>query len=238
MHELSLFSGAGGGLLGTNMLGWRPIGYVEINDYCQRVLAARIKDGLLHEAPIFSDIKTFLSDGYARRYRGMVDIVTAGFPCPAYSQAARGRNRPEKDLWNETAAVIEEVRPSTVLLENVVRIRERLPSIGRDLVGMGFSLAPIAQVSAASMGAPHRRDRIWIVAYANGDSECHMPLNVEMVGPSETCRPLRWREFDSRVLGMDDGMAHRMDRLRAIGNGQVAMCVPVAWNLLRKGVEL
>ena len=81
MKELSLFSGAGGGLLGTHhLLGWQTIGYVEYDDYCQKVLRQRIKDGLLDAAPIFGDIQGFISGGYAGSYAGMVDIVTAGFP--------------------------------------------------------------------------------------------------------------------------------------------------------------
>ena len=89
MNELSLFSGAGGGLLGTMLLGFRPIGYVEWDDYCQRVLAARIRDGFLSDAPIFGDIKTFISDGYAASYTGLVDVITAGFPCQPFSVAGK-----------------------------------------------------------------------------------------------------------------------------------------------------
>lgn len=81
MNELSLFSGSGGGLLGTSLLGWTPKGYVEIDEYCQQVIAQRIKDGLLPVAPIFSDINEFLFTGAARQYRGFIDVVTGGFPC-------------------------------------------------------------------------------------------------------------------------------------------------------------
>ena len=78
MRELSLFSGAGGGLLGTkHLLGWTTIGYVEWEDYCQKVLAQRIKDGWLDEAPIFGDIRAF-NDKWAERYRGLVDVISAG----------------------------------------------------------------------------------------------------------------------------------------------------------------
>jgi DNA (cytosine-5)-methyltransferase 1 len=80
--ELSLFSGAGGGLLGTKLLGWRCAGYVENDDYCQRVLAGRIEGGIFDRAPIFRDIRAFLGQGFAERYRGLVDVLTAGFPCP------------------------------------------------------------------------------------------------------------------------------------------------------------
>src|SRR3990167_9497742 len=87
MRELSLFSGAGGGLLGTKLLGFKHIGYVEWDDYCQRVIAQRIKDGILDEAPIFGDIRSFIDQGYADAYSGLVDIITGGFPCQDISIA-------------------------------------------------------------------------------------------------------------------------------------------------------
>jgi len=89
VNELSLFSGAGGGLLGTHLLGWKHIGYVEFNDYCQRVIAARIKDGILDNAPIFTDVCQFVQSGAAQQYRGFADVVTAGFPCQPFSVAGK-----------------------------------------------------------------------------------------------------------------------------------------------------
>jgi len=81
MKELSLFSGAGGGLLATKyLLGWETIGYVEWDEYCQQVLIQRIKDGYLDAAPIFGDINEFIKGGYAGSYQGMVDVISAGFP--------------------------------------------------------------------------------------------------------------------------------------------------------------
>ena len=74
MNELSLFSGAGGGLIGTKALGFNHIGYVEFKDYCQQVLAKRIKEGNLDEAPIFTDVREFLESGAARQYRGAADV--------------------------------------------------------------------------------------------------------------------------------------------------------------------
>ena len=87
MKELSLFSGAGGGVLGTQLLGWETIGYVEYNEYCQRVIRQRIEDGYLDEAPIFSDVNAFISEGYADAYKGMVGVISAGFPCQPFSVA-------------------------------------------------------------------------------------------------------------------------------------------------------
>jgi len=80
LRELSLFSGIGGGLLGTKLLGWRAIGYVEFNPYCQQVLQQRIRDGYLDDAPIFGDITEFIEEGYAEAYAGYTDVITAGFP--------------------------------------------------------------------------------------------------------------------------------------------------------------
>ena len=81
MNELSLFSGAGGGVLASKLLNWRTIGYVEWDEYCQKVIAQRIKDKLYERAPIFTDVREFIESGAARQYRGFVDVVSAGFPC-------------------------------------------------------------------------------------------------------------------------------------------------------------
>jgi DNA (cytosine-5)-methyltransferase 1 len=89
MNELSLFTGAGGGLLGSKLLGWRTIGYVEKEPYCQKVIVQRIADGLLDAAPVYGDIRRFINDGYAANYQGMVDVVSAGFPCQPFSVAGK-----------------------------------------------------------------------------------------------------------------------------------------------------
>lgn len=120
MNELSLFSGAGGGLLGTHLLGWIPIGYVEYDDYCQRIIAARIADGILPDAPIFGDINAFISEGYADAYSGLVDVVSAGFPCQPFSVAGQRKgDDDERNKWPQTLDVIRRIRPPIALLENV-----------------------------------------------------------------------------------------------------------------------
>jgi len=166
MKELSLFSGAGGGLLGTKLLGWEHCGYVEFSDYCQRVIAQRIEDGFLDEAPIFSDIRAFLDEGYADAYQGMVDVVTAGFPCQPFSVAGkRAGGDDSRNLWPETLAVLRAVRPRYALLENVPGLlaHKYARRIFGDLAENGFD-AQWRVLSAAECGAPHKRDRIWIYA--------------------------------------------------------------------------
>ncbi|RPH75524.1 DNA cytosine methyltransferase [bacterium] len=165
MNELSLFSGAGGGLLGTMLLGFRPIGYVEWDDYCQRVLAARIRDGILPDAPIFGDIKTFINSGCAELYRGVTDVITAGFPCQPFSVAGKQKGADdERNMWPLTATVIGIVKPRFVLLENVPGVRSYLPVVVRDLRRLGYEVSRPLILGADDVGAPHRRKRVWIHA--------------------------------------------------------------------------
>jgi len=172
VNELSLFTGAGGGLLGTTLLGWRHIGYVEWEEDCRATLAARIRDGLLDPAPIFGDIREFIDLGYAEAYQGMVDVITAGFPCQPFSVAGKQQGEEdERNMWPETAAVIRIVQPRFVLLENVPGIRKYLPVVVRDLRRSGYDVRRPVQLGADNIGAPHRRKRVWIVANSvNGRS--------------------------------------------------------------------
>lgn len=231
MRELSLFSGCGGGLLGSILLGWTPVGYVEINEYCQKIIAARIKDGYLPEAPIFTDIRAFNNQGYAEAYQGMVDVITAGFPCQSWSTAARGRNNSKRDIWPETMQAIDVIRPRAVLLENVSRKAIRRARF--QLEATGFSCRG-ARISAAAVGAFHRRPREWLYADTNGNSQPYGALYEEVEILRRVSRLDAWEEDISRTLGMDDGHSNRMDRNKAIGNGQVPAVVKAVWELLVK----
>ncbi len=166
MRELSLFSGAGGGLLGTKLLGWSAVGYVEFNDYCQRVLTQRIKDGYLEKAPIFSDIRAFISEGYAESYKGMVDVITAGFPCQPFSVAGKGLGVDDpRNMWPATRDCLDIIRPRNALLENVPGLLTHgyIRRIFGDLAEMGYDCR-WGIIGADDAGAPHRRKRLWIVA--------------------------------------------------------------------------
>lgn len=167
MNELALFAGIGGGILGGKLLGWRTRCAVEINPYCRRVLLARQRDGMLPRFPIWDDVRTF--DG--KPWRGHIDIVTGGFPCQDISAAGKGAGitGEKSGLWKEMARIISEVRPRYVLVENSPMLSVRgLHVVLGDLAAMGFS-ARWGIVSAADVGAPHLRERIWIVAHAESD---------------------------------------------------------------------
>jgi DNA (cytosine-5)-methyltransferase 1 len=244
MNELSLFTGAGGGILGTHLLGWRPIGYVEWDDYCQRVLAARIADGLIPAAPIFGDVRQFVQSGAAEQYRGFADVVTAGFPCQGFSQAGYGlgANDP-RNMWPATRDVVRVVRPRRVVLENVAALIAcgYAAVVIANLAEMGF-VGRWGCIPAAGVGATHLRDRIWIVADSEGDlgSEWDWsfprfqtwPLLGNNGAPGGLDTERSWVALASEFQRMDDGVADRMDRTTAIGNGQVPRVVAAAWELL------
>lgn len=234
MRELSLFTGAGGGLLGTKLLGWTHVGYVEWNEYCQRVIAARIADGYLDRAPIFTDVREFAQSGAADQYRGIADVVSAGFPCQPYSLAGGmlGDADP-RDMWDATASVIDRVRPTFAWLENVsalVSLGYLARVLGR-LAEMGFD-AEWGCLSAGEQGAPHLRERVWILAHANGAQREGMCCSLGVQPQHAHSGGGRWWEVEPGMDRVVDGVAHRVDRLKAIGNGQVPGVVARAWGLL------
>jgi DNA (cytosine-5)-methyltransferase 1 len=166
LNELALFAGAGGGILGGHLLGWRCVCAVEFNAYARSVLLARQNDGTLPPFPVWDDVRTF--DG--RPWRGHVDVVSGGFPCQDISVAGKGDglDGERSGLWSEMARIIGEVRPRFAFVENSPMLTSR--GLGRvlgDLSALGFD-AEWGVLGARDVGAPHQRDRIWIVAHANG----------------------------------------------------------------------
>lgn len=234
MLSVSLFSGGGGGLLGELLLGWQHVAYVEIDDYAQRIIAQRIADGILERAPIFGDIGAFNRDGYAKQYRGMVDVVSAGFPCQFVSSAARGNNT-ARNLWVDTVVSIARIRPRTVFLENVVPVLKHAHTIFQDLEALGYRVRRPVICPAAFVGAPHIRERVWIMADAHDPTQPDLAVDGEaMAGERESFQipGTNWFESEPRISGMDDGMADRMERYRLTGNGQVPAVVQAAWHAL------
>ena len=119
-NVLDCFTGYGGFGLGLRLAfpdaDFRTVAYIEWDKYCQQVIRQRQRDGLLDDAPIWDDIKSF--DG--RPWRGAVDILTAGFPCQPYSNAGlQNRENDSRNLWADTLRIIREVAPRLVVLENV-----------------------------------------------------------------------------------------------------------------------
>lgn len=189
LYEMTLFAGAGGGLLGSRLLGWRTICYVEHDKYRVNVLKARIRDGYLNDAPIWDDVQTF--DGHP--WVGLVDIVTAGFPCQPFSAAGkRLGEQDERNRWPDTIRIIRIVRPEFVLLENSPRLTSNsyFNTILGDLASSGYS-ARWDCIPASAIGAYHERDRLWIVAHTNKNGREVMEIQYEQLSgskaASDTC---------------------------------------------------
>ena len=279
MNELALFSGAGGGILGGHLLGWRTVCAVEWEEYPASVLCARQNDKVLPTFPIWDDVRTF--DG--RPWRGIVDVISGGFPCQDISVAGRGDglDGERSGMWKEMARIIGEVRPQFAFVENSPMLVTRgLERVLADLAKMGYD-SRWGVISAADIGANHRRERIWIVgkmgnsnnngqttakignsliegsygsqtrsqqaSESQGSSQQHGEMDnsdsAQLKGNKCSERinkeyaefgSASWWQTEPNVDRVVDGMAARVDRLKAIGNGQVPLCAATAWEILSK----
>lgn len=168
--SISLFSGGAGLDLGIELAcpGVRTVCYVEREAYACATLVARMGEGSLAQAPIWSDVSTF--DG--RPWRGIADLISGGFPCQDVSNAGKraGLDGRRSGLWFEYARIISEVRPQFVFIENVGALISRgLDRVLDSLASIGFD-AEWGCFRASDVGAPHKRERVFILAYANGDN--------------------------------------------------------------------
>ena len=306
MNELALFAGAGGGILGGKLLGWRTVCAVEWEPYPASVLCARQNDGILAPFPVWDDVQTF--DGHP--WSGIVDVVSGGFPCQdiSISGGGAGIDGERSGMWREMARIIHEVRPGFVFVENSPMLTSRgLGTVLGDLAAMGFD-AKWGVLGAADIGANHQRDRIWIVgkttnttsnrsqkqanqrilesqrrselqlgeprdtdelahtqrkglegqpdsgeqevarsgsggslAYTKDkgdvwrDWELGFTQQEHDSGRGSTDGSRQWWSVEPNVGRVAHGVACRVDRLKAIGNGQVPLCAATAWRVLNEG---
>lgn len=231
MNELALFAGAGGGILGGKLLGWRTVCAVEWEPYARAVLAQRQNDGVFERFPIWDDVRTF--DG--KPWRGIVDVVSGGFPCQDISAVGKGAGieGERSGLWKEMARVVCEVRPRFVFVENSPMLLTRgMGTVLRDLAEMGFD-ARWGVLGAGHIGAPHARERVWILAYAKSERAWMDERRIRRLY-SEVCMEERRHSWpsDAGILRVADGVAHRTHRIKAAGNGQVPRVAAAAWRIL------
>jgi DNA (cytosine-5)-methyltransferase 1 len=200
LFGLSLCSGAGGLDLGLAIAipGYRAVGHVERETFAAATLVARMEDAALDHAPVWDDVASF--DG--RPWRGAVDIVTAGYPCQPFSVAGKRRGADDpRHLWPHIARIIGEVEPPFVFLENVAHhLRLGFPEVASGLVGMGYRLAA-GLFTAAEVGAPHKRERLFILAIREGD---------QLANPARLLRdPVEWREPYGTAAALADAEGQR-----------------------------
>lgn len=233
LHVLSLFAGIGGLELGLERAGMTIAGQVEIDPYCQRVLARHWPEVPRHDNVITA------SNWWLAEDRPQVDVVCGGFPCQPFSLAGKqlGVND-ERWMWPATADVIRSVGPRYVLLENVsalVRDARAFGAVLGDLHALGFD-AEWATLRASDFGAPTNRERVYVLAYAAGVnrlSRDRMGAGGIWMSPLAT-RGLRgldlaekrtaareWLATEPRVDRLVDGVPDQSHRLRVIGNAVV-----------------
>lgn len=223
MNELGLFAGAGGGLLASQLLGWHTVCAVELDEYRRCVLVKRQNERHLRASfPIWDDIRTF--DG--KPWRGLVDVITGGFPCQAFSAAAHGNNTAD-DLWPEMRRIVADAAPRYVFAENVQQ--KAIDMAAEDLEKMGYKTRAIP-LAAKDMGADHIRPRYWLLAYTNDTGELLRSINAETpIMQGVGCGI--WQS-DPGISGVSDGVAYRMERIRATGDGQVPIVAATAFRIL------
>jgi len=219
LNVLDLFSGIGGFTLGLERAGMRTVAFCEIEPFCRAVLAKHWPS-----IPCYNDVRTLNADRLARD-RIAVDVICGGFPCQDISHAGKGAGlRGERSgLWREYARLIGEVRPRYVVVENVSALLYRgLGEVLGDLASLGYD-AEWHCIPASYVGAPHRRDRIWIVAYPNNDGESTCEVNAKTQRVQIVIRNGEWDRWLGKPedVRMDDGLRDGVDRLKALGNAVV-----------------
>lgn len=222
VRELALFAGAGGGILAGHLLGWRTVCAVERNSFAASILISRQNEGILPSFPIWDDVHTF----NGAEWKGIVDVVSGGFPCQAFSTAAAGRNV-AADLWPEMRRIVEEVKPRYVFAENVSI--KAINTAADDLETMGYETCAIS-LGARDLGGDHVRLRHWLLAYSDDKSKLLSAVDAKMAVGSGFCHSV-WSAFPEQPR-MVNGMAGRMDRFTAIGNGQIPIVAISALRLM------
>lgn len=220
LKVLDLFAGIGGFSLGLERTGhFETVAFCEIDPKARKVLHKHWP-----HVPIFEDVKELT--GEQLRTNGItVDVITGGFPCQDISTAGRGAglSGERSGLWFEYHRIIKETSPAWVIIENVSALRSRgLDEVLRSLAEIGFD-AEWHCIPASAVGAPHQRDRIWIVAHPN---------SKRPQGRDETVLSLReitnrhswtqiWWSSEPRVQRVANGVPGRVDRLKQLGNAVV-----------------
>src|ERR1700730_2965674 len=159
MNARDRFWGIGGFSLGLERAGMRTVAFCEIDPFCRGVLAKHWPN-----VPCYDDIRT-LTAARLRADGIVADVICGGFPCQDISTAGKmvGMEGQRSGLWGEYARIISEVRPSYVIVENVAALLARgLDRVLGDLAALGFD-AEWHCIPASAVGAPHRRDRVWII---------------------------------------------------------------------------
>ena len=183
MKVLDLFSGIGGFALGLEAAGFKTAAFCEIDPYAQKVLKKNWPG-----VPIYEDVRRITADRLVSDGIG-VDVITGGFPCQDISTAGRqaGIDGERSGLWSECSRLLGEIRPRYAIFENVTNLLsgdggDWFKRVLWDISSVGYD-AEWHCIPASAIGAYHHRDRVWIVAYPNSDSQSGVALNAGEIHP-------------------------------------------------------
>ena len=208
LKVLDLFSGIGGFSLGLERTGgFETVAFCEIEDYPRRVLKKHWPD-----VPCFEDIRELKGEQV-----GTVDVITGGFPCQAYSHAARGRNN-AADYWPEMARMVNEIRPKFVISENVQR--KPIAAAADYFCKLGLCCDVIC-IPANVIGADHERSRWWAVAHPYKNGEFSSALNAETQKLPNVFSGVWGPENYRSAICISDGFPNNVGEVKAYGNAVV-----------------
>lgn len=259
LRVLDLFSGIGGFSLGLERTGgFETVAFCEIEDFPRRVLAKHWP-----KVPCYEDVRSLNGAALSRDGIDGVDVITGGFPCQDISVAGRGAGieGERSGLWSEIARLAGELRPSFLIMENSSALLGRgLGKVLGDLAAIGYD-AEWECIPAASVGAPHIRDRIWILAYTRqelwqdvrgglghthvlprrddwseaewGEDRQLAPL-VPGVDPRT---PADWWVHQSSVDRTANGLPGQLDRVGACGNAVVPQIPELIGHAILQSLE-
>lgn len=221
-----LFNGIGGFALAASWMGWGNYMHCEIDPFCNKVMKKHFPNSIEH-----GDIKT--TDFTV--YRGIIDVLTGGDPCQPSSLAGKRKgHEDQRYLWPEYFRAIEEIQPAIIVNENVPGTISNgiLDEKISNLEAIGYSWWPPFIIPASASGAPHKRDRVWLVAYSDSIRRKRREQRMQEIAPqgygkenSFTMeRAASWLRNDipsSTFMRMDDGIPNGLQRIKSLGNSIV-----------------
>jgi DNA (cytosine-5)-methyltransferase 1 len=226
MKALSLFSGIGGIDLACEWAGIETVAFCEREPFCQKVLRKHWPD-----VPIYDDVCTLTKERLEADGIGAVDIIHGGYPCQPFSLAGdREGAADDRHLWPEVKRLLEEVRPRWFVGENVVgHVTLGLDEVLDDLGNIGYTAQPFV-IPACSVGASHRRDRLFLIAHTGKqhveggifqEISWEPPLQRELYPGSASEWSRRSALYQPKLSRTFNGIPQQVDRIKSLGNAVV-----------------
>lgn len=243
MKHIGLFEGIGGFSLAARWMGWETVAWCEWNPFCQQVLKKHFPEAIGHGDITKTDFTP---------YANTIDILTGGFPCQPFSRAGSRKGKDDdRYLWPEMFRAIKEIKPPFIVGENVAGLIElALENVLSDLENEGYAIETFI-IPACAIGAAHRRDRVWIIAYNERYYHRWPDCNGRGKWEQEEIISNVWRrrqgdgkwQIEPNICRKADGVPGKLDtsRLRALGNAvqpQVAYEIFRVIDLMARGPQI